>query len=1031
MKEKVLLSFLLSCYLGQVFGQVQVRGKVTDALNDEPLPGVNIIVVGEQTGTITDVDGNYSIEVGEDAVLRFTSVGYLEHEQAVNEQSIIDVTMFDDIAQLGEVVVTAFGIEKERKSLGYAVQEVSGEDISTVKASPSAVSNLKGRVAGVNITETGGGPGSGVRVIIRGNNSLTQGNQPLYVVDGIPMDNSTTGEDGSLFSSRNTGSGISDINPDDIASMTVLKGPNAAALYGSRAANGVIMITTKTGQASKGIGVGISSSTMFSDPMILPEFQNEYGQGTENRPPLDIDELQGSGASWGGRLDGSDQLYWDGTTRPYVAQPNNVQDFFRTGGNFVNTLVLSGGNENITGRFSYTNTNNQAMVDNSFLQRHNFNLRTVAQLSDRLTLDAKATYVKQFVRNRIGQGSEGLLAGVYSLPRNAAIADFEDFRDEETGLARNVTPNSSNPYWTLNHDRSEDTRSRFMGFAKAQYQFTDWLSAHARIGTDFTDIRDEGVTQTGHWFFQQGRLNFTNDQFQETNADVLVMVSKDLSSDFHLDLNVGANHLYTTSQRMRVFGENLRIPAVTTIESADLVDAQAGVPVPRVTNSVYASASLNYRGIVFLDLTGRNDWTSTLPSTDWSYFYPSVNTALMVSELIDPSQQLFDALKLRGSWAQVGKDAQPWRLQNSYNLKAKNNSYLGITTLTVPNRWFDVNLQPEFTKTYEVGIEGSMFGDRFYFDASYYDIASTELIDIISTDNQQVNPFGYAEVHTNIGEITNRGIELMVGGTPLRTESMMWSTSVNFSSNRNRLTEFVQDVEARQWNITNGGGLETRATVGGSYGEIWGKTLLRDSVSGRPLLTADGRLQATPERTKLGDFQPDFLLGFSNTFRYRDFTLSMLIDGRFGGEVYAATQAAMDGSGNSVRSLQYRDEGIIVDGVIRQDDGTLIDNDQTILAQQYWGGYSGIAENYVIDQTNVRLRELSITYRFPQSLLDGNFLKSASVSLIGRNLFFLYKGFEGGFDPEMTLGTSNAGQGILLYGMPTPRSYGFSVNVNF
>jgi len=254
---------------------------------------------------------------------------------------------------------------------------------------------------------------------------------------------------------------------------------------------------------------------------------------------------------------------------------------------------------------------------------------------------------------------------------------------------------------------------------------------------------------------------------------------------------------------------------------------------------------------------------------------------------------------------------------------------------------------------------------------------------------------------------------------------------VNFSANRNRLTEFVQDVDGRQWNITNGGGVETRATVGGGYGEIWGTTLLRDSVSGRPILTADGRLQATPERTKLGDFQPDFLLGFNNSFRYKNFTFNMLIDGRFGGEVYASTQSALDGAGNSTRSLQYREDGIVVDGLIQQEDGTFTDNDQRITAQQYWGGYSSIAENYITDQTNVRLRELSVSYKLPKSFLEGNFLKSASISLIGRNLFFLYKGFEGGFDPESTLGTSNAGQGILLYGMPTPRSYGFSVNVNF
>ncbi len=1031
MKRRLLVFLLFTLTLSYTYAQRQVSGKVTSGEDGSPLPGVNVVVVGSQQGSITDIDGNYAVSVGDGAVLKFSYIGYVDQEIEVGSRSVIDVVMATDITQLGEVVVTAFGIEKDKKSLGYAVQQVEGEEISEVKASPSAVSNLIGRVAGVNITESGSGPGAGVRVILRGNNSLTQSNQPLFVVDGIPMDNTNINEGGSVYNSGNGGSGISDINPDDIESMTVLKGPNAAALYGSRAANGVIMITTKKGTAGRGIGVDFSSSTLFSNPMILPEFQNEYGQGSGGRTPADIDELRSSGGSWGGKLDGSQQLYWDGTTKSYSPQPDNVKDFFNTGGNFVNTIALSGGNESVVARFSYTNTYNKAMVENSFLNRHNFNLRTTANLSDKLSVDAKATYTNQFTRNRVAQGTEGLLTGVYGMPRNAITEDFKDYLDEETGLVRNVTDNSVNPYWWLNYDKSEDTRNRFLGFAKVQYEFTDYLSAHARVGTDLTDIRSEGVTNTGHWFYRDGRLSFGNNRIQETNADFLIMFNKDISENFSLDVNFGGNHLHQLSQGISVRGEDLRIPAKTTIGSADQVFGSASVPTERVTNSLYAAVSMNFAGYVFLDITGRNDWTSTLPADSWSFFYPSVNLAVMLGEFIDPDQSLLDVLKLRGSWASVGKDAQPWRLQNGYNLKDKQSSYLGITTLTVPGTWYDENLNPEFTKTFEIGLEASFFQNRLYADLAYYNIQSTDLIDIVSTDNQEVNPFGYGQVHTNVGEITNTGFEMMIGATPIRNADFTWDLNFNFSHNKNELKEFLPDVDSRGWNVNNSGSIDTRATVGGGYGEIWGTQIMTDSVTGRWILTADGRPQSSGERVKLGSFQPDYLLGFNNTFSYRNFKLRFLIDGRFGGQMYAGTESAMDGAGNSAKTLEYREDGIVVDGVIRQDDETFIENTQAITAQEYWGAMSGIGENYIMDQTNVRLRELAITYNFPSSILGNSVVKGASISLIGRNLFFIYKGFEGGFDPESTLGTSNAGQGLLYYSMPTPRSYGFSLNVKF
>lgn len=1012
-----------------VVDDIDLSGKITDE-NGQGLPGASLFIKGSSKGTTTDINGNYKLAVPENSILVISFIGYVTEEVLVEKQNVMDLQMKVDASQLEEVVVTAFGVERSKKALGYAVQQVNGDDINTVKASTSAISNLKGRVAGVNITESGSGPGAGVRVIIRGNNSLTQNNQPLFIVDGIPMDNTSLNQGGSVYNSGNSGSGISDINADDIESMSVLKGPNAAALYGSRAANGVIMITTKKGTAGRGLNVGYSTSAVFSSPLMLPEYQNEYGQGSQGQISTDYDELRSRGGSWGGKLDGSNQLYWDGTSKPYTAQPDNVKNFFETGSNVVNTLVLSAGNEAVTTRFSYSNTNNQAMVPNSYLKRNNFNLRTTAKLSERLSIDTKATYISQFTKNRINQGTEGLLTGVFGIPRNAIVSDFEDFQDESTGLVRNVTDNGVNPYWLLNHDKSEETRNRLMGFAKATYKFNDWLSAFGRIGTDWTEIRGEGITNTGHWFVRDGSIGFSENSIQETNADFLFMVDKNLTEKIHLNVNLGGNHLKQRHASISTNGTDFRIPAVTTLGSAAVVTGSSGIPSERETNSLYGSAQLSYGGYVFLDVTGRNDWSSTLPAANRSFFYPSASLSVILSEFIDPDQVVMDMLKIRGSWAEVGKDAPARRLENGYNLKGSTNSYLGITTLTVPGTWNDVNIRPEFTKTFELGLEAVLFSNRLSLDFAYYDIKTTDLIDVVSTDNQQVNPNNYGQVHTNVGQISNKGFEIMLGGTPLRTADLSWDIAFNLSKNTNKLDEFLPDVDSRGWNSTNGGAIDTRATVGGEYGEIWGTRILRDD-NGRMIVTAAGIPRATSEREKLGSFQPDFLSGLSNNLTYKNFSLRMLIDGRFGGQMYLGTEAAMDGAGVSPQSLQYREGGITVDGLIDNGDDTFSENTNLITAQQYWGAMSGIGENYITDQTNVRMRELSITYNVPSSVLGNTFVKSASIGFIGRNLFFLHKGFDGNFDPEATLGTSNAGQGIMLYGMPTARSFGFNLNVKF
>ncbi len=660
--RKILLVFAL-CFslIGGAYAQQTVTGTVTGD-DGTGIPGVTVLEKGTSNGTITNVDGGYTLKVSSDAVLVFTFVGMQTVEEPVNGRSTVDVTMKASQIGLEEVVVTALGISKEKKSLGYAVTEVGSDDVSLVKDN-NAANSLIGKVAGVVVTQGANGPGGGSRVIIRGNNSITGNNQPLIVVDGIPIDASGSNSGGSVYNSTVTGGGITDINPDDIESITVLKGPNAAALYGSRAGNGVLLITTKKGTRGKGLGISVNSNVTFENPMILPDYQNEYGQGSQMNIPGNVADLKNSTSSWGPKMDGSSQLYYTGENRPYVAQPDNVKDFFRTGGQYINTLALDGGGDNYSVRFSYTNNATESMIPNSNLRSHNFNLRSVIDLTDKFKLDAKATYFKQELKNRISTGTEGILAFLLTMPRNVDIQDLKTYQiPEESINSVSYSSLGANPYWMLYKDRNLEDRERFLGFAKASYKFNDWLSAFARVGTDVTHVKSEIVYQPGNHYFQTGQLTFSNNRASETNADFLFMINKDINEDINFSLNLGGNHSYRTWEAMSILGENFKIPTRATVANA-IIQRPSYTPLQEhIINSLYGQLSLSYQNFIYLDVTGRNDWSSTLASGNRSYFYPSVTGSFLVNHLLDPDANLFNLLKVRAGWANVGNDTAPYQL---------------------------------------------------------------------------------------------------------------------------------------------------------------------------------------------------------------------------------------------------------------------------------------------------------------------------------------------------------------------------------
>ena len=1027
-KKLFFLLFLMFLAFSQnILAQEQtVTGTVTDGQDGLPLPGVTVLQKGTNNGTSTDFDGKYSIKVPQDGILVFSMIGYGKQEIQVEGKNTVDVVMSVDAEALDEVVVTSLGLTREKKSLGYAVTELKSEEINTVK-DYNVASSLVGKVAGLVVNQSSG-VGSGSRITIRGNNSLTGANQALIVVDGIPIDASGSDSGGDIYNSTVTGGGITDINPADIESISVLKGPNAAALYGSRAASGVILITTKKGTRGRGLGVSINSNISLEQTMFLPDYQNEYGQGTNGAPYADLTNFGGS--SWGSRLDGSQQLYYTGEQRPYVAQTNNVKDFFDTGVKSINTISMDKGGDDYSVRFSYTNNHTTSVIPNSKLDSHNFNLRGLINLSDKLSLDSKATYFTQELQNRVNLGTEGVLAYVYTMPRSVSIADLQKYKPslwEDPGMFESpynaisyAGQNKSigNPYWMLNEDQNDQRRDRFLGFTKLNYEFNDWLSAFVRIGGDVTNVRTAYVQNYGQHYFPTGRLSYTTGKNTEINADFLFTANKDLTDKLNLVANVGGNLSKRTFESMNVSGSQFRLPSRVFLNNTQ-VQSSSHTPLgTKKINSLYGQFSFSYDDFMYLDLTARNDWSSTLSENNRSYFYPSVSYSLLLNRFIDPNKEVLDMLKVRASWAEVGNDTDVYQLYQTFSVPQA--GYLGLTVLNGPSVKLNPDLKPESVKSTELGVEFNMFKNRIYGDMSVYKIVTNDMIYNVPV------PFstGFSYFKENIGEVQNKGIEVMVGGVPVRTENFKWDVSVNFSKNKNKLVSLIEGLDYTTLNSLLG--LSVRATVGGGIGDMYGSVWATDE-NGNRLVTVDGYPVASSEKKYLGNAQPDWIGGLTNTFTYGNWNLRFLIDGRFGGEIFSATSSYLDAAGVSQRSLQYRGDGVVIDG-INQETGSR--NAESITAQQYWGSYSGITSNYIYDQTNVRLREFALTYRLPSDMISNVGLNSASVGVIGRNLFFLYKAADD-IDPDASIGTGLSGQGISLNNAPTISSLGLNVNIKF
>ncbi|MGB3776404.1 MAG: SusC/RagA family TonB-linked outer membrane protein [Leeuwenhoekiella sp.] len=1072
MKTKLngLLTLLFALVVQISFAQTKsVSGTVTDG-SGVPLPGVNIIVQGTATGTQTDFDGNYTIDAAEGETLVFSYVGFSDQTRIIGAQNTVNVELEAGEA-LEEVVVTALGITREKKSLGYATQQVSGKDLSETRNS-NALNSLSGKVAGVQISNNSGGLGGSSRILIRGIGSLTGENKPLIVVDGIPLDNSNYNAAGASSGGggRDYGDAAFDINPDDIASMNVLKGGAAAALYGNRASNGAIIITTKSGQKGKA-QVTVNSGITFESVLVQPSIQKLYGGGAGDATTIgqvgfnqatiggttyDVVDYA-TDESWGPRYNaGRNVLHWDAfdpefaddylNPRPWIYPENDKSSFWNTGYSTNNGVSVAQGGDKTSFRVSINNTQSSGIVPNSTLDKNTVNFSGSSQLTDKLKVDANVnfTVTEGFNRPAFGYTGAGVVQQLYQFGQTSLDYDRLKAYKLADGTQRtwnrvsalDATPRySDNPYWTLYENTAEDKRTRWFGKVTAQYNFTDEFYAVGNIYADTYDFRINSRVAIG----SQGIPNYSEEDrdFEEINYEARLHYDKNFSDNkFSLQSFVGMNRRENELHRLSGFTNGgLIVPEFYNLSNSVGNASVTEFDSQRRINSIYGSLSLGYDNLVYVNATGRNDWSSTLPSANNSFFYPSVSASLVFSQLIDASWLSFG--KIRGAYAEVGNDTDPFQLINTYNAGtfAAGQPFLGTVPFSLSNQNSNANLLPENKTTFEVGLEMAFFKSRVSFDLTYYDEKTTDLITPVSVDPAT----GFTSTVANAGELTNKGIEALVNITPIQSDEFSWDFTWNFSKNVNEVVSLAQGIETLQLDTFPFNGVSINAAVGERYGQIRGTNYVFDDA-GNKVVNANGSYAETRDVQNLGSVLPDYNMGFKNTFRYKNLSLGFLIDVQKGGKYRSLTNLWGNYSGilEQTAANNIREDGIVLPGVTGtityNDDGsyTVTDtapNTQVIPAQQYGTDFffGNDAQN-VFDADYVKLREMTLTYTLPSDWVGS--LSSVQLSAVGRNLF-VWGLDNDNFDPEVATGASGNVQGSEGGSLPSTRTYGLNLTLNF
>ena len=1057
-----------------------VTGKVIDS-KGQYLPGVNIVVKDSQKGTTTNANGEFLISVeSESDVLVFSFIGYKTQQVIVGNKKDVSVTLEEDTNVLNEVVVTALGISREKKTLGYSTQQIKGDVINETPAS-NFVNNLSGKIAGVNISSAGG-VGSSARIVIRGESSLGMQSQPLFIIDGVPVGNDGTNNSGSA----DYGNSASEINPADIESVNVLKGPAAAALYGSRAARGAIVITTKKGTNRKGVGVSFNSYLFVTKVGRLPKFQNEFGQGNNG-------QYEGSnfGASWSAYPNGNNDDYdesWGprmdiGTTRaqfdspttngfrggdvavsnrgdviqqPWVSQPDNIKDFFTTGKKYYNNIAFAGGNEHGDYRLSLTSLNEKGVIPNNDLNRYQVNLNSSYKLSKKLTSSININYVKQQSDNRPdnGYGRSTFMYFFTWMGRNVNINSLKRYwQPGLEGIRQfqyNYGENHNNPFFLQYQDTKGQNKDRVYGNMALEYTFNEHLKLKARVADDFYNDYRPMQWAVSTVDYESGRYQIVQIKNEERNADFLLTYNNTAANgDFGYNISAGGNRFDNSGHSEDVAAPQLLIPGVYSIGNTGTALTGSSSQFKKRINSLYGTANLNYKDYIYLDITARNDWSSTLPPGSNSYFYPSVSVNGNLKSILG-LPDVFSQAQLRGSWAKVGNDTGPYALKNTYNYASpwgSNYALVGTGSLLNPK------LKPEIITTFEIGTAFSFFNSRFGFDVTYYNALSKNQIISLPT----VQSSGASSRQINAGEIRNKGVEVVVNLVPVKTANFKWSVTVNWAHNVGRLISLTDEVD-KIVQAAPGEDASIQARVGERMGAIWGPGYQRvpdGPMKGDVIIFNDAYPRRTTEDIYLGNYHPDWTGGIYNQLTYKGLSLNFMFGGQKGGKFVSRFYNKAVGAGQMLESALGReartpgteyDAPYYIPGAAQMPDGTYQANN-TSTDGTYSAGVYGtnaryfikkpldhISEAQMFSSTYFKLRELSIGYAIPAKwMANGKFIKNARLAVTGRNLFLITPKSNKHFDPEVTTATDGSGliPGFENMSTPSTREMGVSLNLNF
>lgn len=1054
-----------------------INGKVQNE-EGNPLAGASVRLKGTETGTTTDTEGNFTLHLPNDVgTLVISYVGYEPVEKSVSGGNFQKIVLKLADLKFEEIVVTALGIKRDKKALTFATGELKGEDFANSKETNLA-SALSAKVAGVQVTTSAAGMSGASRVIIRGNSTLSGNSQPLYVIDGVPIDNSNRRSLGSqtFATGVDGGDGISNINPNDIESVTVLKGPNGAALYGQLGANGVVIITTKSGSRNRKPRIQYDGSFSTGNALVQPDYQNVYGQGFNGQftfykntdgsvVPYDpaltggIPKMSGgrnptSRGSWGPKMQG--QIIEDmwGDTTGYLPIENPYTAFFQSEKMLMNTLSVDGGGEKTTYYASFTNMNNDGFQPTNTLKRNAATIKISTDIAKGLNLDVKANYIRQSVVNRphLGDDGQNPVYRFLYIPRSLSMdglrryeytaKDIANTRDiggaaffvggEKIFESNSVT---SNPFWTINNSHNEDQRDRLIAYAKLSYQLAEGITVHGRYGTDFFYERQYGWDAVGTRIQQTGRVFENNVYNKVENADVLITASRDIG-EFSYFVNAGANHQRNRYRLAGNTGTQLSIPKLYVIGRTVLNAPNLDVSEYDI-NSVYGAANFGYKNTWFIDVTARNDWSSTLPVKNNSFFYPSLGVSGVLTDAFNINSSILDYAKIRGSWAQAGRSGAPYNTIGYFGLNSntfQNQPLAGYTDVNT-----DPNLKNELKTSYEVGAELRFLKNRLLIDFTYYySITSNQILPITIAQST-----GFSTKLTNSGRIQNKGVELLISGTPLKlSNGFRWESSFNFAANRNKVLELIEGVS--EFLVGSDRNIRITAVPGKPFGVINAAdyAYARDDNGNRLIDDQGLPVVKSISTLEIGNANPKWTGGFANNFSYKGFSLSTLIDMRRGGVIFSQGRVQEAAYGTSKRTLEGREGGLLVEGIkARLENGvweaTGEKNATTTTAQAFWNRVSpdkgfAVAEEFIYDASYTAIREIRLAYQLPSKwFASAKAFSGVSLAVYGRNIGYLERHTDG-FSPENASVNVNTGTlGMEGHSLPMMRTFGIDINVRF